>query len=95
MSDRRKILTGAPHGTELSCKGWVQEAALRMLLNNLDPAVAECPEELIVYGGSGKAARNWDCFESIVRTLRRLEDDETMLVQSGNCLLYTSDAADE
>jgi urocanate hydratase len=86
MSERTKILTGAPHGTELSCKGWVQEAAMRMLLNNLDPDVAECPEDLIVYGGSGKAARNWDCFETILRTLKRLEDDETMLVQSGKAI---------
>jgi len=73
----------APHGTTLSCKGWHQEAALRMLMNNLDPDVAEKPDELIVYGGTGKAARNWDCYEQIVRTLRRLENDETMLVQSG------------
>ena len=67
----------------LSCKGWHQEAALRMLMNNLDPAVAERPEELIVYGGGGKAARNWECYERIVATLRRLENDETLLVQSG------------
>ncbi|HEY7026228.1 MAG TPA: urocanate hydratase [Gemmatimonadales bacterium] len=73
----------APTGTSLSCKGWHQEAALRMLMNNLDPAVAERPDELIVYGGSGKAARNWECFERIVSTLRRLENDETLLVQSG------------
>ena len=73
----------APTGTTLSCKGWHQEAALRMLMNNLDPAVAERPEELIVYGGSGKAARNWACYEKIVATLRRLENDETLLVQSG------------
>jgi urocanate hydratase len=73
----------APTGTTLSCKGWHQEAALRMLMNNLDPAVAERPEELIVYGGGGKAARNWECYERIVATLRRLENDETMLVQSG------------
>jgi urocanate hydratase len=73
----------APRGTELSCKGWHQEAALRMLMNNLDPEVAEKPEELIVYGGAGKAARNWDCYHAIVDTLRRLENDETMLVQSG------------
>ena len=73
----------APTGTTLSCKGWHQEAALRMLMNNLDPAVAERPEELIVYGGSGKAARNWECYERIVATLRRLENDETLLVQSG------------
>jgi urocanate hydratase len=73
----------APRGTELSCKGWHQEAALRMLMNNLDPEVAEKPEELIVYGGAGKAARNWECYHAIVDTLRRLENDETMLVQSG------------
>ena len=73
----------APTGTTISCKGWHQEAALRMLMNNLDPAVAERPEELIVYGGGGKAARNWACFEKIVETLRRLENDETLLVQSG------------
>jgi urocanate hydratase len=73
----------APTGTALSCKGWHQEAALRMLMNNLDPAVAERPEELIVYGGGGKAARTWECYERIVATLRRLENDETLLVQSG------------
>ena len=73
----------APTGTALSCRGWHQEAALRMLMNNLDPAVAERPEELIVYGGSGKAARNWACYEKIVETLRRLGNDETLLVQSG------------
>src|SRR5690348_3653626 len=73
----------APTGTTLSCKGWHQEAALRMLMNNLDPAVAERPEELIVYGGGGKAARNWACYERIVATLRRLENDETLLIQSG------------
>jgi urocanate hydratase len=73
----------APRGTDLSCRGWQQEAALRMLLNNLDPEVAERPEELIVYGGSGKAARNQECLEAIVATLRRLGDEETLLVQSG------------
>ncbi|RMF78010.1 MAG: urocanate hydratase [Planctomycetota bacterium] len=73
----------APRGSELSCKGWQQEAALRMLMNNLDPDVAELPEQLIVYGGSGKAARSWPDFDRIVATLRRLENDETMLVQSG------------
>ncbi len=73
----------APRGTELSCRGWQQEAALRMLMNNLDPDVAERPDELIVYGGSGKAARNWEAFDAIVATLKRLADDETMLVQSG------------
>jgi len=77
-----RILT-APRGTEISCRGWHQEAALRMLHNNLDPAVAERPEDLVVYGGSGKAARNWACFDKIVETLRRLGNDETLLVQSG------------
>jgi urocanate hydratase len=73
----------APRGTQLQCKGWHQEAALRMLMNNLDPEVAERPEELIVYGGAGKAARNWQCYQAIVRTLQELENDETLLVQSG------------
>ncbi|MBF6590410.1 MAG: urocanate hydratase [Ktedonobacterales bacterium] len=73
----------APRGTERSCKGWQQEAALRMLMNNLDPDVAERPDDLVVYGGSGKAARDWDCFDALVRSLRDLEDDETLLVQSG------------
>ena len=73
----------APRGTQLSCRGWHQEAALRMLMNSLDPEVAEKPEELIVYGGSGRAARNWDCFEAIVRELQQLGNDETLLVQSG------------
>src|SRR6185437_9576253 len=73
----------APRGTELSCKGWHQEAALRMLLNNLDPEVAEKPEDLVVYGGRGKAARNWDCFHAIVASLKELESDQTLLIQSG------------
>ena len=73
----------APRGTEISCKGWQQEAALRMLMNNLDPEVAEAPDELIVYGGAGKAARDWASFDAICATLRRLKDDETLLVQSG------------
>jgi urocanate hydratase len=73
----------APRGTEISCKGWPQEAALRMLMNNLDPDVAERPDDLVVYGGSGKAARSWDAFDAIVSELRRLEHDETLLVQSG------------
>jgi urocanate hydratase len=76
-------LIRAPHGTTLSCKGWPQEAALRMLMNNLDPDVAERPDELIVYGGSGKAARNWPAFDAIVRSLKSLDHDETLLVQSG------------
>jgi len=73
----------APRGTQLNTKGWVQEAALRMLMNNLDPEVAEKPEELVVYGGIGKAARNWECYHAIVRELKNLENDETLLVQSG------------
>ncbi len=73
----------APRGGELSCRGWIQEAALRMLLNNLDPEVAEAPEQLIVYGGTGRAARNMECLRAILETLRRLKDDETLLVQSG------------
>ena len=73
----------AARGKELSCTGWQQEAALRMLMNNLDPEVAERPEELIVYGGIGKAARNWECYDAIVATLKRLKNDETLLVQSG------------
>jgi urocanate hydratase len=73
----------APHGTKLSCKGWHQEAAMRMLMNNLDPEVAERPDELIVYGGGGKAARNWESYHRIIKTLKRLENDETLLIQSG------------
>jgi urocanate hydratase len=73
----------APRGLQISCRGWQQEAALRMLMNNLDPDVAERPQDLVVYGGAGKAARNWQCYDAIVRTLRRLADDETLLVQSG------------
>jgi len=81
------LMTGrevrAPRGSAISCKGWHQEGALRMLMNNLDPEVAENPEELVVYGGSGKAARNWEAFDAIVKSLRNLENDETLLVQSG------------
>jgi urocanate hydratase len=73
----------APRGSSLSCRGWIQEAALRMLMNNLDPEVAERPDDLVVYGGTGKAARSWECFDAICRTLRTLANDETMLVQSG------------
>ncbi len=92
MSATTDILSGAalskgpfraPRGTEISCKGWQQEAALRMLLNNLDPEVAEKPEDLVVYGGTGKAARNWESFHAIVKSLRELANDETLLVQSG------------
>ena len=73
----------APRGTQLSCKGWHQEAALRMLMNNLDEEVGENPRELIVYGGTGKAARNWSCYHAIVKSLRELDNDETLLIQSG------------
>ena len=73
----------APRGTAISCRGWQQEAALRMLMNNLDPEVAERPEQLIVYGGIGKAARDWDSYERIVAALRTLASDESLLIQSG------------
>src|SRR5207342_143648 len=73
----------APRGTELSCRSWPQEAAMRMLMNNLDPDVAERPEDLVVYGGTGRAARSWEAFDAIVDALRRLENDETLLIQSG------------
>src|ERR1051326_6672475 len=73
----------APRGTTLRCKGWHQEAALRMLMNNLDPDVAEAPDRLVVYGGTGKAARDWPSFHAILRELESLENDETLLVQSG------------
>src|SRR6266436_1247077 len=73
----------APRGPDRSCKGWIQEAALRMLMNNLDPEVAEDPDKLIVYGGSGKAARTWADFDFIVASLRQLANDETLLIQSG------------
>src|SRR5258706_14737233 len=76
----------AARGAELSCKGWVQEAALRMLCNNLDPDVAERPNDLVVYGGTGKAARSWEAFDVISRELRSLADDETLLVQSGKAV---------
>jgi len=81
MSDSK--LVRAPRGNQISCKGWAQEAAMRMLMNNLDPEVAERPDDLVVYGGAGKAARNWQCFDAIVRSLRDLNNDETLLVQSG------------
>ncbi len=84
MSDASPVpIVTAPRGTHLHCKGWVQEAALRMLMNNLDPEVAERPEDLVVYGGLGKAARNWDCFHAIVKELKHLGKDETLLIQSG------------
>src|SRR5881227_3729363 len=81
MSGKRIIQ--APRGSERSCRGWIQEAALRMLMNNLDPDVAEDPDRLVVYGGSGRAARSWQDFDTIVATLRKLGNDETLLVQSG------------
>src|SRR3982751_6017538 len=81
MSDKRVIR--APRGQDLSCKGWHQEAALRMLMNNLDPEVAEAPDRLVVYGGTGRAARNWQAYDALVRCLRHLENDESLLVQSG------------
>ena len=83
MIAEKKDLIKRYRGTELQTKGWVQEAALRMLMNNLDEEVAEKPEELVVYGGIGKAARNWESFQAIVETLKSLESDETLLVQSG------------
>ena len=82
ISNKVKIIK-APTGTKLKCKGWIQEAAMRMLMNNLDPEVAEKPEELIVYGGGGKAARNWQAYEAIISSLETLENDETLLIQSG------------
>src|SRR6267154_2221752 len=81
MSGKR--IVHAPRGSERACKGWHQEAAMRMLMNNLDPDVAENPEQLVVYGGTGRAARSWEAFDAIVRSLRELENDETLLVQSG------------
>ena len=83
MSSTEPRQIRAPRGNTLTCKGWVQEAAMRMLMNNLDPEVAENPATLVVYGGRGKAARNWACYDAIVRSLRELENDETLLVQSG------------
>src|SRR5262245_24463835 len=82
MSTATRIVR-APRGNSLTCKGWSQEAALRMLMNNLDPDVAERPDDLVVYGGSGRAARSWPAFDAIVRSLKSLEHDETLLVQSG------------
>jgi urocanate hydratase len=81
--NNKSINIRADKGTRLSCKGWHQEAAMRMLMNNLDPEVAEAPDQLIVYGGGGKAARNWECYHKIIETLKRLENDETLLIQSG------------
>lgn len=86
MSDKNRPEIRAPRGTELNCEGWEQEAALRMLMNNLDPEVAEDPDNLVVYGGTGQAARNWECFETIVEELKSLKGDETLLVQSGKAV---------
>ena len=86
MTDNNKyrdVEIRAPRGNKLTAKSWLTEAPLRMLMNNLDPQVAENPKELVVYGGIGRAARNWACYDKIVETLTRLEDDETLLVQSG------------
>ncbi|NLG63040.1 MAG: urocanate hydratase, partial [Candidatus Cloacimonetes bacterium] len=83
MSTTEARVIRAPRGSTLRCRGWQQEAALRMLMNNLDPEVAERPQDLVVYGGTGKAARDWPSFEAIVGTLETLADDETLLVQSG------------
>src|SRR5215475_9525581 len=82
-ADLEKFLHGAPRGSALTCRSWQTEAPYRMLLNNLDPAVAENPEALVVYGGTGKAARNKACLEKILETLKTLNDDETLLIQSG------------
>src|SRR5947199_5962041 len=86
LAERPAAPVRAPRGTELSCKGWPQEAALRMLMNNLDPDVAERWQDLVVYGGTGRAARSWEAFHAIVRSLRALEGDETLLVQSGKAV---------
>jgi urocanate hydratase len=83
MKNKGPRTVRAQHGNTLECRGWQQEAALRMMMNNLDPAVAENPDELVVYGGNGKAARNWECFDAIVQSLKELKDDQTLLVQSG------------
>src|SRR5947209_4624233 len=82
----RHRVVRAPRGSERTCRGWIQEAALRILMNNLDPEVAEDPDRLVVYGGSGKAARTWAAFDTIVATLQKLENDETLLVQSGKAV---------
>src|SRR5262245_53641886 len=81
-SDPSRVIR-APRGSQISCKSWLTEAAMRMLMNNLDREVAERPDELVVYGGIGRAARNWECFDKIVETLKRLNEDETLLIQSG------------
>lgn len=87
-SKYRQQTIRAPRGTVLTAKSWLTEAPLRMLMNNLDPDVAENPHELVVYGGIGRAARNWECYDAIVDALTRLEADETLLIQSGNRSAY-------
>ena len=82
-SEQWETYRGAPTGTDIECEGWRQEAALRMLNNNLDPEVGERPEDLVVYGGTGRAARSWDAYDAILDQLRDLDDEETLLVQSG------------
>src|SRR5690349_23655610 len=82
IGNASRVIT-APRGTALQCRSWLTEAPFRMIQNNLDPDVAETPAELVVYGGIGRAARNWECFDAIVATLKRLGDDESLLVQSG------------
>ncbi len=82
MADTSRTIA-APRGPERTCKSWGAEAAMRMLMNNLDPEVAELPEQLVVYGGRGQAARSWEAYDAIIETLKRLEPDETLLVQSG------------
>ena len=82
-SEKTARVVRAPRGTEITAKSWATEAPLRMLMNNLDPEVAERPEDLVVYGGTGRAARSWEAFDAIVETLKTLEGDETLLVQSG------------
>ncbi|QFT88571.1 Urocanate hydratase [Bacillus sp. THAF10] len=94
MANEQVKVIKAPRGSKLNTKGWVQEAALRMLMNNLDPEVAEIPEELVVYGGIGKAARNWGSFDAIVESLKNLEEDETLLVQSGKPVAVFKSHAD-
>src|SRR5881394_2715138 len=84
----------APRGTELSCRSWLSEAAFRMIQNNLDPEVAENPAELVVYGGIGRAARNWECFDAILEALKRLGDDESLLIQSGKPVAICKTHAD-
>lgn len=89
QSKYRQLDVRAPRGTTLTAKSWLTEAPLRMLMNNLDPDVAENPHELVVYGGIGRAARNWECYDAIVKALKNLESDETLLVQSGKPVAYS------